>query len=256
MSVLLQTSKVSMHFGGVRAVDLVDTSINSGAIHGLIGPNGAGKTTLFNIISGLYIPTTGNVIFEGKDITDKKPHEVTKLGIARTFQNILLFDQMSALENVMVGHHSRTDSTILGTIFHTPKMKKQEVLCKDYALSMLDFVGLSDFKNNNAGSLPYGQKRVLEIARALASKPKIIMLDEPCAGMNPSETDYLIEIIYKIRDFGITVLMVEHNMRVAMGVCDIITVLDHGKKIAEDVPDIIQNDQQVIEAYLGKENLE
>lgn len=256
MATLLKASGVTMRFGGLCAVDNVDMAIQEGEIRALIGPNGAGKTTFFNIISGIYIPTNGQVQFAGEDITKLKPYQVTKRGIARTFQNILLFDDLSALENVMVGNHCRTKSGVLETILHTPGMKREEERCRRKAEEMLDFVGLAEEKDTMAGNMPYGKKRILEIARALASEPKIIMLDEPCAGMNPTEAEDLIRTIYKIRDAGVTVLLVEHNMRVSMGVSDYVTVLDHGQKICEGKPEQVQNDERVIEAYLGKEENE
>lgn len=256
MAVLLKASGVTMQFGGLRAVDNVDMEIQKGEIHALIGPNGAGKTTFFNVVSGIYVPTSGTVYLEDTDITKLKAHQITSLGISRTFQNILLFDQMTALENVMVGRHCRTQSSVIGSIFRTPKMKREEKLCFEKSMEILDFVGLGDVTNVDATSLPYGRKRILEIARALVSEPKIIMLDEPCAGMNSTETEELLKTIYKIRDSGVTILLVEHDMKFVMKVADQITVLDHGMKIAEDVPEEIRKNPVVIEAYLGKEDID
>lgn len=253
MSVLLKATDVTMQFGGLKAVDSVNMEIEKGSIHALIGPNGAGKTTFFNVVSGIYIPTSGNVELDDFDITKLKAHQITAKGIARTFQNILLFGQLSALENVMIGRHCRTKSSILETILHTSRMKREEKKCYEKSMEVLEFMGMADIANTSADSLPYGRKRILEIARALASEPKIIMLDEPCAGMNSTETEELRNTIYRIRDRGVTVLLVEHDMEFVMGIADQITVLDHGMKIAEGKPAAIMSNPLVIEAYLGRE---
>lgn len=253
MEFLLETKNITMQFGGLKAINDVSMQIKKGNIHALIGPNGAGKTTFFNIVSGIYVPTNGHIIFNGEDITARKAYQISKLGIARTFQNIQLFENLSALENVMVGRHTRTNESVLETILHTKRMKNEEYRCLSKSKKVLEFVGLGLEIHTLASALPYGKKRILEIARALATDPQIIMLDEPCAGMNESETNDLMQTVYKIRDSGITVLLVEHDMKFVMDISDTITVLDYGQKISEGDPHYIKNDPAVIDAYLGKE---
>jgi branched-chain amino acid transport system permease protein len=251
--VLLRVKGLAKHFGGLKAVDGVDMEVRRGEIQALIGPNGSGKTTILNMLSGLYIPTDGEISLEGTTIAGRKPHVITSLGIARTFQNIRLFGELTVLDNVLIGQQCHSKSGLVSSIFHPPSQKAEESQMRAKALEMLAFVGLKGKEYAQSKSLPYGQQRLLELARALVSDPKLLLLDEPAAGLNAAETEELVKLLFQICKRGITILLVEHDMNLVMNVSDHITVLNFGRKIAEGTAEEIEKNREVVDAYLGTE---
>ena len=251
---LLETKGVTKRFGGLVAVNNMDFILDQGQICSIIGPNGAGKTTFFNALTGIYKPEDGEIYFNGHSLVGKRPDQIASFAISRTFQNIRLFGNMTVIENIMVGMHTNLHQSVFGTLFRTSSFKKEEEQARQRAIELMNFVGLSALGDQLARNLPYGLQRRVEIARSMASNPKLLLLDEPTAGMNPHETDQAITLFRRLRDdLGITILLIEHDMRVVMGISERISVMDYGMKIAEGTPEQIRADPHVIEAYLGRE---
>lgn len=253
MGNILEVRHLTKKFGGLTATNDISMNVGKKTITAVIGPNGAGKTTFFNMVTAVYKPTAGDILLNGKSLVGLKPHTVSKAGITRTFQNIRLFNDMTVLDNVLVGMHQRLKAHWVGTLLQIPSVKQEEKRARMEAYRLLEYVGLASFYNENAGSLAYGAQRRLEIARAIAAKPQVLLLDEPAAGMNPKETKRLTDLIYDMRDrLDVTIVLIEHDMKLVMEISDYIYVLDHGELIASGVPDEIRNNDRVIEAYLGK----
>jgi branched-chain amino acid transport system ATP-binding protein len=247
----LQVTNLSKEFGGVHAVSDLTFNIQPGHIHSIIGPNGAGKTTLFNLITGVYIPTVGKIVFDGEDIIGKKPSELAARGMSRTFQNLQVFQNMTALENVMVGHHLHLEKGFVPSLLRLPSISRSDAECRKSSIKLMEFVGLGAYIGADAGAMPYGALKRLEIARALGAQPKMLLLDEPAAGLNATESREIDEVIKKVAESGVTVVLVEHDMKMVMGISDHILVLEFGRKLAEGTPDQISENKEVIAAYLG-----